>query len=161
LLHPPLLDEAGLSSAIRWYVEGFAKRSTIDVQVEIPPDLGRLPQDMEMTIFRIVQESLTNIHRHSESKNANIRLIRSPEEFRLEIQDSGKGIPVSNNGGSPAEGGRVGVGIQGMRERIMQLGGHFEIKSNGSGTIVSARLPMKISIESAETPVGQVAQPRA
>lgn len=161
LLHPPLLDEAGLSSAIRWYVEGFAKRSTIDVQVEIPPDLGRLPQDMEMTIFRIVQESLTNIHRHSESKNANIRLIRSPEEFRLEIQDSGKGIPVSNNGGSSAEGGRVGVGIQGMRERIMQIGGHFEIRSNGSGTIVSARLPMKTSTESAEPPVGQVVQPRA
>ncbi len=161
LLHPPLLDEAGLSSAIRWYVEGFAKRSTIDVQLEIPPDLGRLPQDMEMTIFRIVQESLTNIHRHSESENANIRLIHSPEEFRLEIQDSGKGIPVSNNGGSSAEGGGIGVGIQGMRERIMQLGGQFEIKSNGSGTIVSARLPMKTSTESAETQVGEVGQSRA
>jgi PAS domain S-box-containing protein len=156
LLHPPLLDEAGLSSAIRWYVEGFAKRSTIDVQLEISPDLGRLPQDMEMTIFRIVQESLTNIHRHSGSKNANIRLIHSPEEFRLEIQDSGKGIPVSNNGGSSSEGARVGVGIQGMRERIMQLGGHFEINSNGSGTIVTACLPMRTLTEGAAgAPVAQ------
>ncbi len=152
LLHPPLLDEAGLSSAIRWYVEGFAKRSTIDVQLEIAPDLGRLPQDMEMTIFRIVQESLTNIHRHSGSRNANIRLFHSPEEVWLEIQDSGKGIPISNDGGSAAEG----VGIQGMRERIMQLGGNFEIRSNGSGSTVSARIPMKTSTESAGTPVGPV-----
>jgi PAS domain S-box-containing protein len=156
LLHPPLLDEAGLSSAIRWYVEGFAKRSTIDVQLEISPDLGRLPQDVEMTIFRIVQESLTNIHRHSGSKNATIRLFHSPEEVCLEIEDRGRGMAVSNNGGSSAEGGRMGVGIQGMRERIMQLGGRFEIKSNGRGTIVSALLPVKISAGPGETPVGQV-----
>jgi len=84
-----------------------------------------------MTIFRIVQESLTNIHRHSGSKNATIRLFHSPEEVCLEIEDRGRGMAVSNNGGSSAEGGRMGVGIQGMRERIMQLGGRFEIKSNG------------------------------
>jgi PAS domain S-box-containing protein len=156
LLHPPLLDEAGLSSAIRWYVEGFAKRSTIDVRLEISPDLGRLPQDVEMTIFRIVQEALTNIHRHSGSKNATIRLFHSPQEVCLEIEDSGRGIAVSNNGGSSAEGGRIGVGIQGMRERIMQLGGRFEIKSNGTGTIVNARLPVKISAGPGETPVDQV-----
>jgi PAS domain S-box-containing protein len=156
LLHPPLLDEAGLSSAIRWYVEGFAKRSQIEVQLEISADVGRLQQDMEMTIFRIVQESLTNIHRHSDSKNASIRLSHSPQEVCLEIQDSGRGMPASNNGGSFAEAGRAGVGIQGMRERVMQLGGHFEIKSNGSGTTVSASLPLQTTSGSDGTPVGEI-----
>lgn len=145
LLHPPLLDEAGLSSAIRWFVEGFAQRSEIEVQLEVSTEPGRLPQDVEMTLFRIVQESLTNIHRHSGSKKASIRLFHSPEEVSLEIQDHGRGMPVSSNGDS-AEGGRVGVGIQGMRERIMQLGGRFVIKSNGSGTTVGASLPLNANV---------------
>ncbi|MGB7600199.1 MAG: PAS domain S-box protein, partial [Candidatus Sulfotelmatobacter sp.] len=96
LLHPPLLDEAGLPSALRWYVEGFAQRSKIDVQLEVARDLGRLPGDMEMTVFRIVQECLTNIHRHSSGKKANIRMLRSDEEICLEIQDNGQGMPASN-----------------------------------------------------------------
>ena len=142
LLHPPLLDEAGLPSALRWYVEGFSQRSKIDVQLELSEDLGRLPGDMEMTVFRIVQECLTNIHRHSSGKKAIIRLLRSDEEVSLEIQDNGRGMPVSNNGRSPGKTPRTGVGIRGMRERVNQLGGHFEIKSRETGTTVTARFPL-------------------
>jgi PAS domain S-box-containing protein len=142
LLHPPLLDEAGLTSALRWYVEGFAERSKIDVQLELPTDLGRLPREMEMTMFRIVQECLTNIHRHSGSKEANIRVARSADEVCLQIQDKGRGMPVSNNGGSSSKLVRAGVGIQGMRERVKQLGGCVEIQSNENGTAVTASLPL-------------------
>jgi len=142
LLHPPLLDEAGLPSALRWYVEGFAERSNIQVQLELSPDLGRLPPDMEVTLFRMVQECLTNIHRHSESDKASIRLKRSTEEVSLEIQDNGKGMSVSNNGHSSPRPVRAGVGIQGMRERVRQLHGQFDIHSEKTGTLVSARLPL-------------------
>ncbi len=143
LLHPPLLDEAGLSSAIRWYVEGFAERSKIELQLELSSDLGRLERDQETAMFRIVQECLTNIHRHSGSKRASVRLQRSKQEIRLEVEDYGKGMPVSNNNGSSSKP-RAGVGIQGMRERVSRLGGLFEIHSNGSGTLVTARLPLEV-----------------
>ncbi|MGA2920814.1 MAG: PAS domain S-box protein [Candidatus Sulfotelmatobacter sp.] len=142
LLHPPLLDEAGLPSALRWYVEGFAERSKINVQLELPTDLGRLPRDMEMTMFRIIQECLTNIHRHSGSKEANIRVARSADEVCLQIQDKGRGMPVSNNGGSTSKLVRAGVGIQGMRERVKRLGGQLEIQSNENGTAVTASFPL-------------------
>lgn len=140
LLHPPLLDEAGLPSALRWYVEGYAQRSKIDVHLEIDPDLGRLSQDMELTIFRVIQECLTNIHRHSESKRAVIRVVGSSNEICVEVCDDGKGMPVSSRNGSPYF--RYGVGIQGMRERVRQLNGQFEITSQGQGTVVRARLPL-------------------
>jgi PAS domain S-box-containing protein len=141
LLHPPLLDELGLPSALRWYVEGFAERSKIDVQLELGEDLGRLPCEMETALFRVVQESLTNIHRHSESKKAYIRLHRSDDSLCLEVQDFGKGMTASrNNAVSPTP--RSGVGIQGMRERVRQLNGHFEIQSTANGTCVSVRLPV-------------------
>ena len=142
LLHPPLLDEAGLLSALRWYVEGFAERSQFDVQLEVPSDLGRLPSDLETTIFRIVQECLTNIHRHSGGKRASIRLVRSAAEVCLQVQDDGRGMPGSNNGRSPQKPVRVGVGIQGMQERVKQLGGRFEIQSDENGTVVSASFPL-------------------
>lgn len=142
LLHPPLLDEAGLPSALRWYVEGFAERSKIEVQLELAPNLGRLPSDMEMTIFRIVQECLTNIHRHSGGERANIRLDRSAEEVCLQIRDNGQGMPPSNDGRSGAQTARSGVGIQGMRERVKQFGGRFEIQSNKNGTSVTARFAL-------------------
>ena len=148
LLHPPLLDEAGLPSALRWYVEGFAQRSKIDVQLEVAPDLGRLSGDMEMTVFRIVQECLTNIHRHSSGKKANIRMLRSDEEICLEIQDNGQGMHISNNGDSSGRPLRAGVGIQGMRERVNQLGGRFEIKSGETGTVVTARFPLSLPVSS-------------
>ncbi|MGA9388958.1 MAG: PAS domain S-box protein, partial [Candidatus Sulfotelmatobacter sp.] len=141
LLHPPLLDEVGLPSALRWYVEGFAERSKIAIELDVSPDLGRLPRDMEMTIFRIVQECLTNIHRHSGSKSARIGISVSGGEFCLRIQDNGRGMPVPRNGDSSTKTGRAGVGIQGMRERIKQVGGHFEIHSNGTGTCVTVTFP--------------------
>lgn len=142
LLHPPLLDELGLPSALRWYVEGFAERSKINVQLEVPSDLGRLPADMETTLFRIVQESLTNIHRHSGSRRAEIQMHRSADEITLEVRDYGKGMPGPNNNGS-SKRLRSGVGIQGMQERVRQLNGRFEIHSRADGTTVTARLPVK------------------
>jgi signal transduction histidine kinase len=144
LLHPPLLDEAGLISAVRWYVEGFAQRSKIKVDLDAPQDFGRLPREIETAVFRVVQECLTNIHRHAESPIAKIRLRRTDAQVVVEVQDNGKGIPAHklnkmNLAGTP------GVGIRGMRERLRQLGGDIEIASNGSGTVVVARLPIKQS----------------
>ncbi len=142
LLHPPLLDELGLPSALRWYLEGFAERSNIDVQLELAADLGRLPCEMETALFRIVQESLTNIHRHSGSKRACIRLHRSDDNLCLEVQDFGKGMMSSGNNGA-SRTPRYGVGIQGMQERVRQLSGHLEIHSSANGTCVTVRLPVK------------------
>jgi signal transduction histidine kinase len=139
LLHPPLLDEAGLPSALRWYVEGFSERSKIDVQLELPPDLARMSSDMEVTLFRVVQECLTNIHRHSGSKRASICVSGSPEEIRLEVRDYGQGMLSAHNGSAHP---RSGVGIQGMRERVHQLNGQFDIQSLIDGTLVTARLPL-------------------
>jgi PAS domain S-box-containing protein len=140
LLHPPLLDEVGLASGLRSYLEGFTERSKISVALELPEDLGRLPQDLETAIFRIVQECLTNIHRHSESPVARIRISRSESQVSLEVEDRGKGIPLEKREAMDS-GGTPGVGIRGMRERLRQLGGTLEINSNGGGTVVVARLP--------------------
>jgi signal transduction histidine kinase len=141
LLHPPLLDEAGLTSALRWYAEGFAERSKIKVSLELAPGLGRLSNEFEIAIFRIVQECLTNVHRHSGSPTASIRLALSGKEIMLEIRDEGKGM-LRKKRLKAASGGLEGVGIRGMRERIAQLGGNIEFDSNGSGTAVIARLPI-------------------
>ena len=141
LLHPPLLDEAGLSSALRWYVDGFAERSKIKVDLEFPDDFGRLPRELEITIFRTVQECLTNIHRHSGSPIAKIRITRSGSRVRAEVEDRGKGIAAEKRIGMESAG-TPGVGIRGMRERIRQLGGSLEINSDGKGTVIVARLPI-------------------
>ena len=136
LLHPPLLDEAGLDSALRWYVDGFGHRSGIEVRLDVPSEFGRLPQDIETTLFRSVQESLINIHRHAKSAIAEIRLRRERERVVLEVQDWGRGMP--REPGARAEG----VGIAGMRERFQQLGGRLEIRSGAGGTTVHAVLPL-------------------
>jgi signal transduction histidine kinase len=143
LLHPPLLDEAGLASALRWYIRGFTERSGIKVDLELPEDFDRLPRDMETAIFRLVQECLTNIHRHSESPTATIGINHSNGEVRIEVQDQGKGIPPDKKL-ELLSAGTPGVGIRGMRERLRQLGGTMEINSdgNGSGTLVVVRLPV-------------------
>jgi two-component system NarL family sensor kinase len=133
LLHPPDLDELGLQSALARYIDGFGQRSGINVQLEVSPNLGRLPQEIETTIFRVVQESLTNIHRHSGSSTASIRLIRGPTEIILEVKDAGRGIPA---------GATPGVGIASMRERVQQLDGRLEVGSNHAGTIVKAFIPL-------------------
>jgi signal transduction histidine kinase len=141
LLHPPLLDEAGLASALRWYVEGFIERSKIKVDLDIAPDLGRLPRELETAIFRVVQECLTNVHRHSESPTARIRVGYHGNEIRLEIADKGKGIPPEKRK-AIATTGVPGVGIRGMRERVRQLGGVLEVQSDGNGTNVMVGLPL-------------------
>ncbi len=141
LLHPPLLDEAGLRSALQWYVEGFSKRSGIVVDLELPTDSKRIPKALEIVVFRIVQESLTNIHRHSESLTARIRLVLSAGSVEVEIADQGKGIPVEKRQDmTPAQ---LGVGVRGMEERVRQFGGTLHIESNSAGTKVTATIPLR------------------
>ena len=141
LLHPPLLDEAGLSSALRWYVEGFALRSKIKVDLDLPDDFGRLPGESETAIFRVVQECLTNIHRHSQSPIARIRLHQRDHQVLVEIEDKGRGIPPEKQI-QMASAGAPGVGIRGMRERLRQLGGTLDVNSSGTGTVVTIWLPI-------------------
>jgi signal transduction histidine kinase len=148
LLHPPLLDEAGLASALRWSIDGFAQRSNIKVDLEFPADFGRLDRESETAIFRTVQECLTNIHRHSESPTARIRITSSDGQICVEIEDRGKGIPAEKQF-EMASTGTPGVGMRGMRERLRQLGGSLDIHSNSKGTLVVARLPVTVS----ESPV--------
>jgi two-component system NarL family sensor kinase len=142
LLHPPFLDEMGLLSALRWYAAGLAERSGIKLDVKLPDHYERLPLDTETALFRIVQESLTNIHRHAGSETASIRLRRNAETLVLEIEDRGHGIPKTSLEHITSRRGVVGVGIAGMCERIEQLGGRLEIKSGNRGTTVRARLPL-------------------
>ena len=139
LLHPPMLDEAGLLSAVNWYVNGFSTRSSVEVTMDCA-DLGRLPAELEITLFRLIQESLTNIHRHSGSKTALIRLSRNDAAVTLEVVDQGKGLssPKGNGDALP----RYGVGIPGMKERVRRFGGTIDISSNSSGTAIRASLPI-------------------
>ncbi|MGH9815002.1 MAG: CHASE sensor domain-containing protein [Candidatus Acidiferrales bacterium] len=146
LLHPPLLDEAGLETALKLYVQGFSERSGIRTHLTLSPDLGRLSCEVETALFRIIQECLTNIHRHSGSSEASVSLTRDATEVRLRVSDYGKGMPAKNDT-------RPGVGIGGMRERIAQLGGQFEISSGVTGTTINAVLPVPPAALHAE-PVG-------
>jgi two-component system NarL family sensor kinase len=139
LLHPPLLEIMGLASALREYVEGFSERSKIEVGLTIPPDFDRLPEVLELAIFRIVQECLTNIHRHSGSATATIRIQREDGHMVVQVVDQGKGMLKDKQHESTVSG-RSGVGFAGMRERLRQLGGTLDIRSDGSGTTVSAIL---------------------
>lgn len=141
LLHPPLLEEIGLPSALRWYVDGFSERSKIAVYVDIANDIGRLSSDKEIAIFRVVQECLTNVHRHSGSRTATLRLTQEDGHVRLEIKDSGKGIPLEKQLALTSSG-QFGVGVRGMRERIGQLGGMLVVQSDQAGTVVTATLPL-------------------
>ena len=141
LLHPPLLDETGLASAAQWYVEGFARRSGIAVEVELPP-LERLPANIEMTLFRVLQESLNNIHRHSESTRARVRLEYAAERVTLEVRDFGHGIQAERLERFRNSGTGVGVGLAGIRERVSELGGELEISSDEGGTTVKVSIPL-------------------
>jgi PAS domain S-box-containing protein len=152
LLHPPLLDEAGLESALRWFVEGFAQRSGVNVDLDLSPELGRLSKEMEIAIFRIVQESLANVHRHSGSKTAQVHVARDAQKVTLEVRDQGRGAAAEINLASEATLASAnlasvgpalpGVGIQGMRERVRQLCGNFEVQSADGGTLVRAEIPV-------------------
>jgi len=136
LLHPPLLDELGLPSALRWFVRGFENRSGITIGLTMPDDMERLPPPVENALFRVVQEALTNIHRHSESTTAEIRLMRSSQEIVLEVADQGRGISMED--GSESDIASLGLGISGMRVRLRQLGGELKIRSGEQGTTVRA-----------------------
>jgi PAS domain S-box-containing protein len=139
LLHPPLLDETGLYSAISWYVQGLLERSGLEVQLDISKEFGRLPRDMELVIFRLVQECLTNIHRHSESGTASIRLARESTQIILDIRDQGKGMSPARL--AEIQSGRSGVGIGGMRERLRQFEGIMNIEADSSGTRIFTIIP--------------------
>lgn len=143
LLHPPLLDHAGLVSALQWYVDGFIKRSGIAVNLVALESVGRMGSEIETALFRIVQESLTNIRRHSGSETAGIRLWRDEDQIFLEIQDRGKGIKLTDSIGPIDETHLLGVGIPGMRQRLRQLGGRLDIVTSASGTVVTAIIPLK------------------
>jgi signal transduction histidine kinase len=147
LLHPPLLDEAGLFSALSWYVEGLNKRSNVQITLEIAPNFGRLPRDIELLVFRLVQESLANIYRHSGSETAMICIARDEGTITVEVQDQGKGIPPQKLLEIQSEGS--GVGIRGMRERLRQFSGELRIESGENGT----RVWVTISIP--QTPVSK------
>jgi signal transduction histidine kinase len=136
LLHPPTLDEMGLLSAVQWYAEQFAKRSNINVTLEIPSDFGRLPREKEIAIFRVVQEALANVQQHSGSSTATVRIRKAAGHICIQVSDLGKGMSPQPSFAS------FGVGISGMRERLRQLGGVLSIHSNGGGTLVTADLPV-------------------
>jgi signal transduction histidine kinase len=136
LLHPPTLEEMGLPSAIQWYSEQFAKRTDIHVTLQIPNDFGRLSREKEIVVFRVVQEALANVQQHSGSASASIRLSKSAGHVCVQVSDLGKGMRAT----LPADS--AGVGINGMRERLRQLGGTLNIHSNGRGTLVTADLPL-------------------
>jgi PAS domain S-box-containing protein len=141
LLHPPLLDESGLLSALDWYVQGLRQRSGLDIDLKIPENFERLPADVELVIFRIVQESLTNVHRHSGSKIAFIRVAREADRIIVEVQDKGRGMSAERLNEIQSQGS--GVGISGMRERLRHFDGQLVVESNGTGTKIFATLLSK------------------
>jgi len=142
LLHPPLLDESGLSSALRWYVQGLAERSGLNIDLKIPDNFERLPRDLELVVFRIVQECLTNIHRHSGSTTAVIQVAREGDNIAVEVQDQGRGISRERLAQIQSQG--VGVGIRGMRERVRQFHGELTIESNSLGTKIRTTLLARV-----------------
>jgi signal transduction histidine kinase len=140
LLHPPLLDEMGLSAGLRFYIEGFQERSKISVRLNMTENLKRLPEDLELMIFRVVQECLTNVHRHSGSPSVEIGLSNSNDKITLEIRDHGKGMS-SEKLAQVTGTGAAGVGLRGMVERVRVFGGELEIISDEQGTLVRATIP--------------------
>ena len=142
LLHPPLLDEAGLQSALAWYVDEFGKRSGIRVQFDCSPDIGRLSSELEIAVFRIVQESLGNVLKHSQSRTAFVKLDLVGENVDLRVRDEGIGIAVERQR-ELQKGSRGGVGLRGMLERVRQLGGDLQIHSNTKGTEIAFLLPSR------------------
>jgi signal transduction histidine kinase len=145
LLYPPFLDESGLVSALRWYAKGFSERSGVEVSLDLPSTFERLPQDVETTLFRVVQEALINIHHHADSASAVIRLRVDERQLTLEVEDRGHGVrqdvvaELLNGDGAP------GLGIAGMRERLQQLGGALEITSSDRGTLLRASIPRRVN----------------
>jgi len=149
LLHPPMLDELGLTSAIKEYAAGFSERSGIHLDVDLQADFGRLSQEAETAFFRIVQESLSNIQRHSGSPTARIHLCGDANRVELEVSDRGRGMDRTAVEQGKSARSRLGVGILGMRERMTQLGGKLEVVSNSAGTTVRAAIPAMVEVSDA------------
>jgi two-component system NarL family sensor kinase len=154
LLHPPLLDEVGFACAAEWYIEGFAKRSGINVRADISNSRGaRLPSRVEIALFRVLQESLTNVHRHSGASDASINFQHKGGAVILEIRDFGKGIPPDRLPLLRGVSGHTGVGLAGMRERLHELNGKLEIESDARGTSMRATVPLP-AMSAPATPFG-------
>jgi PAS domain S-box-containing protein len=150
LLYPPMLEELGLESAVPWYLDGFSKRSGIETSFEMTPGFGRLPQEVELALFRVLQESLTNVHRHSESSTAHVRLACEHGRVIFEVHDRGKGIPHNASSSAPVESPVTpGVGLRGMTERLREVGGTLEISSDPQGTTVRAIVPHPERVDAA------------
>jgi signal transduction histidine kinase len=141
LLHPPTMDEAGFVSAARWYVEGFGQRSGVSVTLEAPEELGRLPDPIELTLFRVLQEALTNVHRHSGASKAHVAIRQDKDHVRMEIRDNGRGMPNELLRQFEATGSGMGVGLAGVRERARELGGRLIIESDMNGTLLAIEIP--------------------
>lgn len=159
LLHPPLLEELGLSSVLSWFVSGFSERSGIRVDLKLPEKMGRFSHELETGIFRIIQECLTNIHRHSRGSVAKIELARSRDQLRLRVEDDGAGFPAAG-GQAGREDSLPGVGISGIRERVRQLGGEMQIQSGERGTAVEVEFPVAEHLASEATPEARPATDR-
>ena len=151
LLHPPLLDEAGFASAASWFVTGFSQRSGIPVSLDLPEDMPRLSEAVEIALFRVLQESLTNVHRHSRAASAEIKVETDAEEISIEVCDHGRGMPKDILDQIRGEGTKLGVGLAGMRERVHELGGSFEVASDGRGTTIRAAVPLSVREEPRRT----------
>lgn len=142
LLHPPMIERAGLVATLRWYVRGFEERSGIAVRLDADEDLGRMTAETATALFRVIQEALTNIHRHSESKSATVRLKRQNSTLELEVADEGRGLPAELIENID-ELGAFGVGLASMKERIKALGGTLRVESGSGGTRLTATLPIR------------------
>jgi len=141
LLHPPTMDEAGFVSAARWYVEGFAQRSGVKVTLDAPQELNRLPDALELALFRVLQEALTNVHRHSGASKAHVLILQDEDKVLLEVRDNGRGLPKELLTQFYATGTGLGVGLAGVRERARELGGRMALESDHNGTLVGISIP--------------------
>ena len=154
LLHPPLLDEIGFASAAKWFIEGYNSVPASAVVVDIPAHIDGLSRHLELSLFRILQESLTNIHRHSKSARADVAVIVRARTISLIVRDFGRGIPADTLANFRTKGTHVGVGLAGIKERVRELNGEFQIESDASGTTISVKLPLTSEIEATRAPVG-------
>ena len=148
LLHPPLLDEAGFTSAAQWFIEGFAKRSGVKAKLDLGTTSERLPIAIETTLFRVLQEGLTNVHRHSGASEICIRFHRQVNAVTLEIRDRGRGIPADLLNRIREASSDTGVGLAGMRERLNKINGRLEIEADGRGTLLRAVIPLAMKYRS-------------
>ncbi len=148
LLHPPLLEEAGFYSAARWYIDGFSKRSNLKVNLELPAKTGRMPDVVELTLFRVLQEGLINAHRHSGSNQVDVQVETGESTITMQLQDYGKGLSKSLMERFRQTGSAAGVGLAGMRERVKEMDGTFDVQSDSSGTTLRVVLPLTENVSS-------------